>query len=141
MTLSRFIHVLEEHPYHQPPLASLASRFEPAIECLDETELDRARFATCETPATLAAYQAWYEATGADITRNNSAERVSACLVWSVRKWRDEVMEAEEDGVEELGETFLEVVMRRLGDLEGVEREREGEEREYEEWAREIGCG
>jgi hypothetical protein len=50
-------------------------------------------------------------------------------------------MEAEEAGVGELEETFLQAVMRRLEDLEGVEREVEEEMAEEERWAREIGCG
>jgi hypothetical protein len=50
-------------------------------------------------------------------------------------------LEAEEAGVEELGETFLQAVMRRLEDLGGVEREVEAEERGYEVWARDVECG
>jgi hypothetical protein len=139
--LSRLRHSLEANPHNPPPLASLTTRFEPAIEHLDETPLERQRFATCETAATLAGYAAWRETKGAEITRGNSAERVSKCLVQTIRKWRDEVMEAEEAGVGELEETFLQAVMRRLEDLEGVEREVEEEMAEEERWAREIGCG
>jgi len=139
--LTRLRQDLESNPRHPPPLASLTSRFEPAITHLDETALERQNFATCETAATLAGYAAWCEAKGADITRENSAARVSACLVQIIRKWREEVTEAEEAGKGELGETFLQAVMRRLEDLEGVEREVEEEEREYEGWAREVGCG
>jgi len=106
-TLSRLRHELEQYPRYPLTLASLASRFEPAIECLDETGLDRQRFATCETAATLAGYQAWCEAKGAEVTRQNSAMRVSKCLVQIIRKWQDEVMEAEEAGARELEETFL----------------------------------
>ena len=50
-------------------------------------------------------------------------------------------MEAEEAGVKELEETFLQVVMRRLEDLDGVEREMEEEAREYDFWARNVECG
>jgi hypothetical protein len=144
--LSRLRHDLEQQPHHLPPLASLTARFEPAIAHLDETPLERQRFATCETASTLTSYAAWSETKGAEIIRQNSAERVSKCLVQIIRKWRDEIMEAEEARVGELEETFLQAVMRRLGDLEGVEREVEEEEREEEEreegrWAREIGCG
>jgi hypothetical protein len=140
-TLSRLRHDLEAYPRYPPPLATLSSKLEPPIECLDETELDRQRFATCETPDTLASYQAWRETKGADITRQNGAERLSQCLTHVIRKWRDAVLEAEEAGVEELGETFLQAVMRRLEDLGGVEREVEAEEREYEVWARDVECG
>jgi hypothetical protein len=140
-TLSRLRHHLETHPRHPPPLASLASRFEPAIECLDESELERQRFATCETEATLAGYRAWCEARGGDITGGNSAARVSRCLVRIICRWRGEVVEAEEDGVGELRETFLQAVMRRLEDLDGVEREVEEEAREYDRWARDVECG
>lgn len=62
-------------------------------------------------------------------------------MVQIIRKWRDDVMEAEEAGKAELEETFLQAVMRRLEDLEGVEREVEEEMAEEERWAREIGCG
>lgn len=140
-TLSRLSHELEQYLRYPQTLASLASKFEPAIECLDQTELDRQRFATCETAATLAGYQAWCETKGADITRQNSAMRISKCLVQIIRKWRDEVMEAEEAGVKELEETFLQVVMRRLEDLDGVEREMDEEAREYDFWARDVECG
>jgi hypothetical protein len=67
--------------------------------------------------------------------------RVSAALVQIIRKWREEVTEAEEMGVGELEETFLQVLMRRLEDLEGVESEVEEERVQYEGWAREVGCG
>jgi hypothetical protein len=67
--------------------------------------------------------------------------RVSKCLVQIIRKWRDDVMEAEEAGVGELEETFLQAVMRRLEDLDGVEREMEDEAREYDFWARDVECG
>ena len=139
-TLSRLRHEFEKYPRYPPTLASLTSRFEPAIECLDETELDRQRFATCETADTLTGYQAWCENKGADITRQNSAMRVSKCLVQIIRKWRDNVMEAEEAGVGELEETFLQAVMRRLEDLDEVEREMEQDAREYDFWARDIEC-
>ncbi|GAB7332842.1 hypothetical protein MBLNU13_g04563t1 [Cladosporium sp. NU13] len=141
IVLSRLRHELEEYPRYPPTLASLASRFEPAIECLDETELDRQRFATCETAASLAGYQAWCEGKGVGITRQNSATRVSKCLVQIIRRWRDEVMEAENAGVGELEETFLHIVMRRLEDLDGVEREMEEEARECDFWARDVECG
>ena len=140
-TLSRLRNYISQYPRYPPTLASLTNHFEPAIEFLDETELDRQRFATCETNDTLAGYQAWCEAEGADITRQNSAMRVSKCLVQIIRKFQDEVMEAEEAGAEQLEETFLQAVMRRLEDLDGVEREVEEEEREYDGWAREVGCG
>jgi hypothetical protein len=139
--LSRFRHSLEANPHKLPPLSSLTTRFEPAIAHLDETPLERQRFATCETAATLAGYATWCETKGAEITRQNSAKRVSKCLVQIIRKWRDDVMEAEEAGKAELEETFLQAVMRRLEDLEGVEREVEEEMAEEERWAREIGCG
>lgn len=139
--LSRLRHTLEANPHNPPNLSSLTTRFEPAIEHLDETPLERQRFATCETPATLAGYATWCETKGAEITRQNSAKRVSKCLVQIIRKWRDDVMEAEEAGKAELEETFLQAVMRRLEDLEGVEREVEEEMAEEERWAREIGCG
>jgi hypothetical protein len=139
--LSRLRHTLEANPQNPPNLSSLTTRFEPAIEHLDETPLERQRFATCETAATLAGYATWCETKGAEITRENSAERVSKCLVQIIRKWRDDVMEAEEAGKAELEETFLQAVMRRLEDLEGVEREVEEEMAEEERWAREIGCG
>lgn len=65
--------------------------------------------------------------------------RVSAALVQIIRKWREEVVRAEEAGAGELEETFLQALMRRLEDLDGVEGEVE-EERRYEGWAREVGC-
>lgn len=139
--LSRLRHSLEANPHNPPPLSALTTRFEPAIEHLDETPLERQRFATCETAATLAGYATWCETKGAEITRHSPAERVSKCLVQVIRKWRDEVMEAEEAGVEQLEETFLQAVMRKLEDLEGVEREIEEDIAEEERWAREIGCG
>lgn len=135
-TLSRLRNDLSQYPRYPPTLTSLTSHFEPAVEFLDETELDRQRFATCETDVTLAGYQAWCEAKGTDITRENSAMRVSKCLVQIIRRFQDEVME-----VEQLEETFFQAVMRRLEDLDGVEREVEEEEREYDGWAREVGCG
>lgn len=46
-----------------------------------------------------------------------------------------------EAGVGELEETFLQAVMRRLEDLDGVEREVEEEAREYDFWARDVECG
>lgn len=140
-TLSRLRNDLSQYPRYPPTLASLTSHFEFAIEFLDETELDRQRFATCETATTLAGYQAWCEAKGADITRQNSAMRVSKCLVQIIRKFQDDVMEAEEAGAEQFEETFLQAVMRRLEDLDGVEREVEEEDRVYDGWAREVGCG
>ncbi|KAM0710115.1 hypothetical protein Q7P35_002477 [Cladosporium inversicolor] len=139
-TLSHLRNDLSQTPRYPPTLASLTINFEPATEFLDETELDRQRFATCETAATLAGYQAWCETEGADITRQNSAMRVSKCLVQIIRKFQDDMMEAEKAGVEQLEETFLQAVMRRLGGLDRVERE-VGGEREYDGWAREIGCG
>jgi hypothetical protein len=48
------------------------------------------------------------------------------------------VVDAEETGVGELGETFLQAVMRGPRDLEGIEREVEEETREYGFWAKEI---
>jgi hypothetical protein len=54
--------------------------------------------------------------------------------------WRDEVREAEEAGAGELPETFLEVVMRRLEDIEGVEGEVELKEMLYDEWAMKVEC-
>jgi hypothetical protein len=56
--LTRLRQDLESNPRHPPPLASLTSRFEPAITHLDETALERRNFATCESAATLAGYAA-----------------------------------------------------------------------------------
>ena len=140
-TLSRLRHDLEQYSHYPTTLASLAGRFEPPIDCIDETELDRQRFATCEKNETLAAYQVWCEEKGADITRQNGAMRVSRCLTNIIRKWRDEVMEAEEAGEVRLEETFLQAVMRRLENLDEIEREVEAEEMEYEVWAKDVECG
>jgi hypothetical protein len=139
-TLSRLRYELDEDPTYPPTLAILARRFQPPIEHPDATERERAAFASCETSETLAAYAAWCETTGAEISRRNSSARIGKCLSHVIRWWREEVREAEEAGAAVLGETFLQVVMRRLEDLKGVEREvREGERR-YEEWARDVEC-
>jgi hypothetical protein len=137
-TLSRLRHHLTAHPHQPLSFPRLASRFEPPIECLDMTDLERHALATCETKSTLAAFRAWSETVGAEILEENEPARVSSCLAHVIHFWRDEVLDAEEEGVEELGDTFLEVVMRRLGDLGDVEAEVEGREREEEEWAREV---
>jgi hypothetical protein len=79
--LSRLRHSLEAQPYNSPTLVSLTTRFEPAIAHLDETSLERQRFATCETAASLAGYAAWSETKDAEPTRQNPAERVSKCMV------------------------------------------------------------
>lgn len=140
-TLSRLRHELDEHSRSPPSLASLAGRFEPLIECVDMTERERQAFATCETGETLAAYQAWCETVGAKIVRKNDPVRISSCLSHVIRHWRDEIMEAEDAGVRELEETFLQVVMRRLEDMDAVERQMRREEMKYDAWARVVECG
>jgi hypothetical protein len=140
-TLSRLRYELDEDPTYPPTLAILARRFQLPIEHPDATERERAAFASCETSETLAAYAAWCDTTGAEISRRNGSARIGKCLSHVIRSWREEVREAEEAGAAVLEETFLQVVMRRLEDLKGVEREvREGERR-YEEWARDVECG
>jgi hypothetical protein len=140
-TLSRLRYELDEDPTYPPTHAILARRFQLPIEHPDATERERAAFASCETSETLAAYAAWCDTTGAEISRRNGSARIGKCLSHVIRSWREEVREAEEAGAAVLEETFLQVVMRRLEDLKGVEREvREGERR-YEEWARDVECG
>jgi hypothetical protein len=139
-TLSRLRYELDEDSTYPPTLAALARRFQLPIEHPDATERERAAFASCETSETLASYAAWCETTGAEISRQNSAARISKCLSHIIRLWREEVREAEDAGLEELEETFLEVVMRRLEDIEGVEGEWRDGERLYDDWARDVEC-
>lgn len=139
-TLSRLRHESEEYPRYPPPLANLTARFEPPIECADQTDRERQCFATCESDDTLTGYQTWCETLGAEITRQNPAKRISSCLVQIIRRWREDVLEAEEAGADELEETFLQAVMRGLGDLEEVEREVAEEELRYDVWARDVEC-
>jgi hypothetical protein len=139
-TLSRLRYELDEDSTYPPTLAALARVFQLPIEHPDATERERAAFASCETSETLASYAAWCETTGAEISRQNSATRISKCLSHIIRLWREEVREAEDAGLEELEKTFLEVVMRRLEDIEGVEGEWRDGERLYDDWARDVEC-
>jgi hypothetical protein len=139
-TLSRLRHELDEDPTYPPTLATLARRFALPINHPDATARELASFASCETSETLASYAAWCETTGAGISRRNSAAQISKCLSIIICLWREEVREAGEAGAGELEETFLEVVMRRLGDLEDVEEEGRERERRYEEWAMDVEC-
>jgi hypothetical protein len=139
-TLSRLRNELDEDPTFPSNLAILARRFALPIDHPDATAAELASFASCETSETLAGYAAWCDNKGAEISRQNSAARISKCLSQIICLWRDEVREAEEAGAGELPETFLEVVMRRLEDIESVEGEVELKEMLYDEWAMKVEC-
>lgn len=127
---------LDRYPDLLHHLATFASRFEPPIRYPHATESERQAVATCETEQTLSSYTVWIKTKGAEIVKTNGTARVVACLSHIIRKWYDDVLEAEDAGVEELGETFLQVLMRRLQDLEDVEKEAEDEEMMNDAWAR-----
>lgn len=138
-TLYRLQAALDAYPKDLPHiLATLAFRFEAPIELLDETEHDRLTSTSCETDDTLAVYRLWYTHVGEAILEEHGCARVASCLSHIIRSWRDEVLEAEKAGAEELEETFLEVVMRRLEDVDEVEDEVEEAERRCDEAAWEL---
>lgn len=137
-TLYRLQAALDVYPRDLPHvLATLASRFEAPIELLDETEHERLTSTSCETDDTLAVYRLWYTHIGEAILEEHGCACVASCLS-HIRSWRDDVLEAEEAGDEKLEETFLEVVMRRLEDVDEVEDEVEGAERRCDEAAWEL---
>lgn len=137
-TLARLHADLHAYPDQLPPLATLATRFKAPIECLGATKSERRAFASCETEDTIAAYISWCAKVGDDIVDEHGSRRVASCLSHIIRLWRDEVLEAEEAGDEELAETFLEVVMRRLEDPDEVGREVDEAEKACKEAAFEL---
>lgn len=127
-----------KYPDLLPPLSTLATRFQLPIEYPHATKQEREAVASCETEETLAEYAAWCDTEGAEIVSHNDVVRVTSCLSHIVRRWYDDVLQAEVEGIEELWETFLQVLMRRLEDLGEVEREIEDEEMVYDGLAREA---
>lgn len=137
-TIFKIQNNLDRYPDLLHHLATFASRFERPIKYPHATERERQAVATCETGQTLAEYAEWVKTNGAEILRSNDTARVVSCLSHVIRKWYDDILEAEDAGVEELGETFLQVLMRRLEDLEDVEKEARDEEMMDDAWARYI---
>lgn len=140
-TIFKIQNNIDRYPDLLHHLGTFASRFEPPIKYPHATERERQAVATCETQKTLADYANWCKTKAAEIFERNSTARVENCLSHIIRKWYDEVLEAEDAGVEELGETFLQVLMRRLEDLEDVEKEVEDEAAMDDAWARYVESG
>lgn len=122
-------------PRSLPPLSSLAEDF--SNDHIPPTS--PAEFSG-ETPHTIDSYLIWCAADEPALLARYGTARIGKNVAEIVRFWLEEVALAEEGGEKELGEgeTFLGVLGRALGDLEGfealVEEGREG----VDEWARRV---
>lgn len=129
---------LQLKPASLPALTTLANTLDPPIPIQDMSESETLSFATCETPSTLETYRTWCAEHEIALLQRYGAVRVAGCLCWIIRAWLDGVVELEERREVGLEETFLQAIVRGLGDLEGVEREKEEEVRALEVAAEEL---
>lgn len=113
-TLNHLHDDLRLRPREVPALSRLAFKLDLPLECLDDTDGDRARQATCETQETLAAFEAWCKEHDAGVVQRLGKKRVSAALSAIIRSWLERAVELEDEGAAELEETFLQAVQRRF---------------------------